>query len=251
MIRSCLLLYVALSFLFGCQGFLQTSSTFSSHKRLVSIQTRRSLFAKHAAPAGSPVPGGPGGLGDLMKQVMGGQRGGMPGMGGGMPGMGGGMPGMGGGMPGMGGGMPGMGGGMPGMGGGMPGMGGGAGGFDIQAELQKIQRLSDEYKLSIARLGQQEICGADSTGGALATFSGLAVPLRVKIDETLAKKSAEEISNAVTEALRNGHQVASIGIENAMPPEMRQALKDQMGGMAPPAGGPTTGYNPGGLKFPF
>jgi DNA-binding protein YbaB len=216
-----LLLCVVLSFLLGCQSFLQTTSPSVINLKRLTSKTRRNLFGKPPA-SGSNQPGS-GGLGDLMKKVMGGQ-GNAPNPYAGA-------------------------GGMTGMGGGMPGMGGGMGGFDMAGAMQQMQKMADDYKIQMTKLGNSQVSGMDSTGGVVATFSGIGVPLYVKIDEATSKKSAEQISNAVTEAIRNGHQIAASGIENSLSPEMKRMVADTMQGTPGMPGPPPPG--PNGMRLPF
>jgi DNA-binding protein YbaB len=108
--------------------------------------------------------------------------------------------------------------------GGTVGTGGGTGVLDVEGETERRAKLTDEYQITLARLRQTEITGTDSTGGVIATFTGLGVPLGVKINKATAKKSAAEISSLISEALCNGHRTTGLGVNAATPPELRDIL---------------------------
>eukprot|EP00604_Paraphysomonas_vestita_P003050 CAMPEP_0174821772 /NCGR_PEP_ID=MMETSP1107-20130205/9272_1 /TAXON_ID=36770 /ORGANISM="Paraphysomonas vestita, Strain GFlagA" /LENGTH=102 /DNA_ID=CAMNT_0016039149 /DNA_START=136 /DNA_END=444 /DNA_ORIENTATION=- len=70
----------------------------------------------------------------------------------------------------------------------------------------EIKRKADAMNIELT---SSEIKAVDPSGLAQATVSGLGAPLRIIVSPELAKKSASEISLAVTQAAIKAHSIAA------------------------------------------
>ena len=60
------------------------------------------------------------------------------------------------------------------------------------------------------------VVGQDPSGIILATFNGLGVPMSMKVAEGFQSKSADELSQACTAAMIDGHKRAQAAMMNRM-----------------------------------
>lgn len=76
---------------------------------------------------------------------------------------------------------------------------------NLMESVKKAQEIAKQTEVLNKQLSETVITGNDASGEVVATFTGLGVPLEIKISDAMAAKGAEAVSLATTEAVKDGH----------------------------------------------
>ena len=111
-------------------------------------------------------------------------------------------------------------------GGGLFGMGGGM--MDKMKQAQDIMKKAEEVN---KELTETVVMGQDKDGLVFATFNGMAMPVALKVSDSILSQGSDAVSLAATQAMIDGHSKA----QAVMMDKMRN-MYGGLGGMMP--GGP-------------
>ena len=84
------------------------------------------------------------------------------------------------------------------------GMFGGMG--NLMDSMKKAQEIAKQAEVVNKELMETQVTGSDPSGGVIATFNGLGVPVNLQVSANIASSGdADAISKACTQAMLDGH----------------------------------------------
>lgn len=79
---------------------------------------------------------------------------------------------------------------------------------NMMDNIKKAQEMAKVYQQTMKELAETNIVGSDPSGQVTATFTGVGVPVGIKVSDAMAGQNAEAISAAATQAMLDAHTKA-------------------------------------------
>ena len=101
---------------------------------------------------------------------------------------------------------------------------------NMMESMKKAQEIAKKAEELNKQLAATVISGSDSSGEVIATFTGLGIPIEIKIPDAIVEQGSEAVSKAATEAMKDGHGKSTSNMMGKM-----QELYAGVPGMGPKA----------------